>query len=259
MGRLDDVDLSRSLGSKEYERLLTARSWRLAQLRLALGGKIGDGSLGPGLLVLFEGWDSAGKGGAIKRLVAPLDARHVRVVQYAAPSADEKRHFYLSRFVQQLPGHGGMAVFDRTWNGRVLVERIEGYATVEQWQRAYAEIVDFERSLFLEGTIVVKFWIHISKEEQLRRFTSREGDPLKRWKLTDEDWRNRERWDEYAAAVEEMVERTDTSWAPWHLIPGDSKKFARIAVMDAVIAEIERGFAQAGFALPDGRPEDPGT
>ena len=258
MGRLDDVDLTQSLGSKEYERLLEALSWRLAQLRLALGGKLGEGGFGPGLLVLFEGWDAAGKGGAIKRLVAPLDARHVRVVQYAAPTADEKRHFYLGRFVQHLPGHGGMAVFDRTWYGRVLVERIEGFASVEQWQRAYAEIVDFERSLFLEGTIVVKFWIHLSKDEQLRRFTSREADPLKRWKLTDEDWRNRERWDEYAAAIEDMLDRTDTSWAPWHVIPGDNKKFARIAVMDAVIAEIERGCQHAGFELPDGRNDDEG-
>ncbi len=253
MARLDEMDLTQSLGAKEYERLLSERSWRLEQLRLALGGKLGDSGVGPGLLVLFEGWDASGKGGAIKRLVQPLDARHVRVVQYAAPTPDEKRHFYLSRFTQHLPGHGGMAVFDRTWYGRVLVERVEGFASVEQWQRAYAEIVDFERSLFLEGIIVVKFWVHISRDEQLRRFKAREADPLKRWKLTDEDWRNRERWDDYAAAVEDMLERTDTKWAPWHVIPGDSKKFARIAVMDAVIAEIERGSAHAGFPLPDGQ------
>jgi polyphosphate kinase 2 (PPK2 family) len=205
---------------------------------------------------MFEGWDAAGKGGAIKRLVAPLDARHVRVEQYAAPTVDEKRHFYLERFIRRLPGLGGMAVFDRTWYGRVLVERIEGYATTEQWQRAYAEIVDFERSLHLEGTIVVKFWLHLSPEEQLRRFKQREKDPLKRWKLTDEDWRNRDRWGEYASAVEEMVERTDTTWAPWHLIAGDNKRFARIAVIDTVIAEIERGCASLGFPLPERRPAD---
>ncbi len=254
MGRLDDVDLSQSLATKEYERLLNARSWRLAQLRLALGGKLEDSGVGPGLLILFEGWDASGKGGAIKRLVGPLDARHVRVVQYAAPTPDEKRHFYLSRFIQHLPGHGGMAVFDRTWYGRVLVERVEEFATTEQWERAYGEIVDFERSLFLDGMIVVKFWIHISKGEQLRRFKAREKDPLKQWKLTDEDWRNRERWDDYAAAVEEMLERTDTKWAPWHVIPGDNKKAARIAVMDATIAEIERGCLQAGFPLPEAQP-----
>ncbi len=250
MGHLDAVDLTQTLDVKEYERLLALRSWRLAQLRLALGGKLGDAGVGPGLLVLFEGWDASGKGGAIKRLVAPLDARHVRVVQYAAPTPDEKRHFYLQRFSDNLPGHGGMAVFDRTWYGRVLVERVEGFAHVEQWQRAYAEIVDFERSLHLEGIIAVKFWMHLSPEEQLRRFKSREKDSLKKWKLTDEDWRNREKWDEYAAAVEDMVDRTDTTWSPWHIIPGNNKKFARIAVMDAVIGEIERACAQQGFVLP---------
>ena len=147
-----------------------------------------------------------------------------------------------------------MTVFDRTWYGRVLVERVEGFASTEQWQRAYAEIVDFERSLHLEGTIVVKFWLHLSADEQLRRFKSREKDPLKRWKLTDEDWRNRERWGEYAAAVEEMVQRTDTQWAPWHIVPGNDKKFARIAVMDAVIGEIERICASRTFPLPAPAP-----
>lgn len=251
MGRLDDVDLTRSLATKQYEQQLAIRGLRLAQLRLALGGKIGDAGVGPGLLVLFEGWDASGKGGAIKRLVGPLDARHVRVMQYAAPTSDEKRHFYLQRFTGQLPGHGGMAVFDRTWYGRVLVERVEGFATTEQWQRAYAEIVDFERSLYLEGVILVKFWMHISAREQLRRFKQREKDPLKKWKLTEEDWRNRDKAGEYTAAVEEMLDRTHTKWAPWHVVAAENKKFARISVLDAVIAEIERGCAHVGFALPE--------
>ncbi len=251
MPRLDDVDLSQQLNLKEYEEQLAQRSTRLAQLRLAIAGRLGDSGLGPGLLVLFEGWDAAGKGGAIKRLVAPLDARHVRVMQYAAPTPDEKRHLYLQRFIEQLPGHGGMAVFDRSWYGRVLVERVEGFATTEQWQRAYAEIVDFERSLHLESIIVVKLWMHISPEEQLRRFRQREKDPLKSWKLTEEDWRNRERWDEYRVAVEDMLDRTETSWAPWYVIPADGKKFARIAVLDAVITEIERGCARVDFELPE--------
>ncbi len=251
MTKLADVDLTQSLSLKEYDQQLAERSTRLAQLRLALGGRLGERAIGPGLLVLFEGWDAAGKGGAIKRLVAPLDARHVRVIQYAAPTPDEKRHFYLQRFSGQLPGHGGMGVFDRTWYGRVLVERVEGFATTEQWQRAYAEIVEFERSLHLEGIIIVKFWLHLSPQEQLRRFKQREKDPLRRWKLTDEDWRNRDRWDDYAAAVDEMVERTSTSWAPWQVIPAENKKFARIAVIDAVISEIERGCATHGFELPD--------
>ncbi len=251
MTKLADIDLTQSLSLKEYDQQLAERSTRLAQLRLALGGRLGERGIGPGLLVLFEGWDAAGKGGAIKRLVAPLDARHVRVIQYAAPTPDEKRHFYLQRFSERLPGHGGMGVFDRTWYGRVLVERVEGFATTEQWQRAYAEIVEFERSLHLEGIIIVKFWLHLSPQEQLRRFKQREKDPLRRWKLTDEDWRNRDKWDDYAAAVDEMVERTSTTWAPWQVIPAENKKFARIAVIDAVISEIERGCATYGFELPD--------
>jgi polyphosphate kinase 2 (PPK2 family) len=250
MGALDQVDLGSNLKRKQYEAALKARQLRLAQLRLALGGKLGTGGLGPALLILFEGWDASGKGGAIKRLVEPLDARHVRVVQYAAPTEDEKRHFYLQRFVGNLPGHGGMAVFDRTWYGRVLVERVEGFATTDQWERAYGEIVDFERFLYLEGCIIVKFWMHISPGEQLKRFKDRDGDPLKQWKLTEEDWRNREKWDQYASAVEEMVERTSTTWAPWHLIAGESKRFARIAVLDATIQEIERGCQAMDFELP---------
>ena len=251
MPRLDAVDLSRSLSTNHYEQQLAERSQRLAQLRLAIAGRLGESGVGPGLLVLFEGWDAAGKGGAIKRLVAPLDARHVRVMQYAAPTPDEKRHLYLQRFIQHLPGHGGMAVFDRSWYGRVLVERVEGFATTEQWQRAYAEIVDFERSLHLESVIVVKIWMHISPQEQLRRFRQREKDPLKGWKLTEEDWRNRERRDDYRVAVEDMLDRTETSWAPWYVIPAENKKFGRIAVLDAVINEIERGCARVDFALPE--------
>ena len=244
------LDLTQKLSRDDYEQQLSDRSRRIDQLRLALGGKLGDGKIGPGLLVCIEGWDAAGKGGAIRRLIAPLDARHVRVVQFAAPTPDEKRHFYLQRFSQWLPGLGGMAVFDRTWYGRVLVERVEGFATTEQWQRAYSEIVDYERSLSLEGMIIVKLWLEISPEMQLKRFKQREADPLKAWKLTDEDWRNRERWDDYSEAVDEMIERTSTDWAPWHVIAAEQKRFARIAVIDAVIEEIERGCAAHNFALP---------
>ncbi len=244
------VDLTQKLSVEDYDELLEQRSRRIDQLRLTLGGKLVGGTIGPGLLICIEGWDAAGKGGAIRRLVAPLDARHVRVVQFAAPTPDEKRHFYLQRFTEWLPGHGGMAVFDRTWYGRVLVERVEGYATTEQWQRAYSEIVEFERSLHLEGLIVVKLWLEISPEMQLKRFEQRQKDPLKGWKLTAEDWRNRDRWDDYAAAVDEMIERTSTDWAPWHVIAAEQKRFARIAVIDAVIAEIERGCAAHNFALP---------
>jgi AMP-polyphosphate phosphotransferase len=250
MGRLDDVDLSLKLSREEEVRLLTRHGMRLAQLRLTLGGLTGAGRLGPPLCVLFEGWDAGGKGGAIKRLVGPLDARHVRVKQFAAPSPDEKRHHYLHRFVPALPGWGGMAVLDRTWYGRVLVERVEGFATEEQWRRAYREIDDFERMLADDGMIIVKLFLHISEDEQLKRFERRRQDPLKGWKLTDEDWRNREKRPAYEAALEEMFERTHTERAPWRIVPGNSKRYARVRVMQEVITAIEEGCAHHDYPLP---------
>jgi polyphosphate kinase 2 (PPK2 family) len=249
MGRLDELDLSLKLSKKEESERLEAAQTRLLELRLQLGGLQG-GSIGPPVLVLFEGWDASGKGGAIKRLVSKLDPRHVRVAQFAAPTYDEKRHHFLQRFWTKLPGWGGMAVFDRSWYGRVLVERVEGYATTEQWTRAYAEIVEFERSLALEGMILVKFWMHISSEEQLRRFERRKVDPLKSWKLTDEDWRNRKKRPEYTTAVEDMVERTDHRLAPWHLVEGDNKRYARVKVIDTVIKEIEKAMDDRGIDPP---------
>jgi polyphosphate kinase 2 (PPK2 family) len=250
MGRLDEVDLSLELSRKDEARALD-RAWvRLAQLRLTLGGLIGDGRLGPPLCILFEGWDASGKGGCIKRLVSPLDPRHARVVQFAAPTEDEKRHHFLSRFSPALPGWGGMAVLDRSWYGRVLVERVEGFATREQWLRAYEEISAYERSLVAEGMILVKFWLHISDAEQLRRFEDRKKDPLKAWKLTDDDWRNREKRDQYVEAVEDMLARTDEPHAPWHLVPGESKRYARVTVVRTVIERIEEGMRGAGIEPP---------
>jgi polyphosphate kinase 2 (PPK2 family) len=250
VGRLDDLDLSQKLSRAEEAKRLEAAQERLLALRLRLGGLEGDGRLGPPILVLFEGWDASGKGGAIKRLVARLDPRHVRVAQFAAPTFDEKRHHFLHRFGAALPGWGGMAVLDRSWYGRVLVERVERLATKEQWGRAYEEISGFERTLAAEGMIIVKFWLHISSAEQLRRFKRREKDPLKLWKLTDEDWRNRKKRKQYARAVEDMLERTDTEWAPWHLVEGDSKRHARVKVVETTIAEIERGMRERGFKVP---------
>jgi AMP-polyphosphate phosphotransferase len=252
MGALDKLDLSLKL-SKEEEAEGLERAWtRLTQLRLTLGGLIGSGELGPPVCVAFEGWDASGKGGAIKRLVAPLDPRHVRVVQFAAPTHDEKRHHFLWRFWPSLPGWGGMAVFDRTWYGRVLVERVEGFASQEEWTRAYDEINNFERGLADEGVVLVKFWLHISSEEQLKRFKNREKDPLKGWKLTDEDWRNREKRDQYRQAIEDMVARTSVEpHAVWHLIPADSKRYARVAVIKTVIDEIEAGMRRHGMEPPE--------
>jgi polyphosphate kinase 2 (PPK2 family) len=247
VGRLDDVDLSLKLDKKEYEKRLAAGQERLSALRLQLAGLIGERRIGPPVCAVFEGWDASGKGGAIKRLVAELDHRHVRVAGFAAPTHDEKRHHFLWRFWPKLPGWGGVAAFDRSWYGRVLVERVEGYASEEQWRRAYDEIVTFERSLADEGMILMKFWMHVSEEEQLKRFQKREKDPLKSWKLTDEDWRNREKRPAYEEAVEEMLERTDHPGGPWHIVPGDSKKYARIFVLETTIAEIERGMRERDF------------
>jgi polyphosphate kinase 2 (PPK2 family) len=253
MGRLDEVDLSLGLTRHEAERELGAAWERLTELRLTLGGLIGEQGIGPPVCVLFEGWDASGKGGSIKRLVAPLDPRHVRVVQFAAPTNDEKRHHFLWRFWPVLPGWGGMAVFDRSWYGRVLVERVDGLAGREQWLRAYDEINSFERSLTDEGTILVKLWLHISEAEQLKRFERRAGDPLKAWKLTDEDWENRGKRAEYEQAIEDMIARTDQPRAPWHLIAAESKRYARVAVLRTVIEAIEAGMRQWGHEPPPNR------
>jgi AMP-polyphosphate phosphotransferase len=247
VGRLAELDLSQKLSTEEYERRLAAAQTRLSALRLQLGGLIGDGRLGPPVCVLFEGWDAAGKGGTINRLVQQLDRRHVRVASFGAPSFDERRHHFLWRFWPALPGRGGMTVFDRTWYGRVLVERVEGIASEKEWKRAYEEIVGVERSLAEEGTILLKFWLHISSDEQLKRFESRRNTPLKRWKLTEEDWRNREKRSQYLKALEDMFDNTDHKRAPWILVPAESKKFARVFVAETVNERIEAGMRERGF------------
>jgi polyphosphate kinase 2 (PPK2 family) len=256
MGRLDEVDLSKKLSGKEEKEGLDRAQKRLAELRLTLGGQIGPKKLGPPVTVVFEGWDASGKGGAIKRLVYPLDPRHVRVTQFAAPTPDEKRHHFLWRFWPKLPGWGGMAVYDRSWYGRVLVERVEGFAVREEWLRAYEEINNFEGSLVNEGMVLIKLWMHISEEEQLKRFKKREKDPLKQWKLTDDDWRNRKKREDYVEAVEDMLARTDQEpSARWHVIEGDSKKYARVKVIETVISDIEDGMRRHDMEPPE--REDP--
>jgi len=250
MGRLDKLDLSLSLSKDEELERLKSGGQRLGALRLALGAKLPGYGLGPPVLALFEGWDASGKGGAIRRLVAPLDMRHVRVAQFAAPTPDEKRHHFLWRFFPQLPGWGGMAVFDRTWYGRVLVERVDGFASQEQWQRAYHEIVDLERSLAAEGTVLIKLFLHISEDEQLRRFEERRDNPLKTWKLTPDDWENRRKRPHYTEAIEDMLDRTDHDAAPWQLVEGDSKRYARVRVMELVIERIEAGRRAVGVEPP---------
>jgi polyphosphate kinase 2 (PPK2 family) len=252
VGRLDQLDLSLSLSKKEYGERLDAAQERLVALRLALGGKLRgyEGRLGPALAVVFEGWDASGKGGALERLVEPLDKRHVRVAQFAAPTETEKRHHFLWRFWPALPGLGGMTVFDRSWYGRVLVERVEELATPDEWERAYSTIVGFERTFCAEGGVLVKFWMHVSDKEQLHRFEKRQNNPLKSWKITADDWRNREKRPLYAEAIEDMLARTEHPQAPWHLIEGDSKHYARVKVIETVNAEIERGMRERGFPVP---------
>jgi polyphosphate kinase 2 (PPK2 family) len=254
VGRLDEADLSADLPKKQAKKRLKAAQVRMQELRLELAGRDGDDRLGPPLCVVLEGWDASGKGGAIKRLIAKLDPRHVRVKQYEAPTRDELRHPWLWRFWPALPGWGGMAILDRSWYGRVLVERVEGFATVEEWQRAYDEIVAFEEMLAEDGTILVKLWLHISDDEQLKRFEARRDDPLKAYKLTEDDWRNRSKRPAYAEAVEEMFERTGTDAAPWHVIDGESKRYARVQVIETVIAAIEEGLARHGRRPPPDAP-----
>ena len=247
MARLEDVDLSLKLSNAEAAEQLERAQKRLLALRLQCGGLIGGRAIGPPLLILFEGWDAAGKGGAIRRLTAPLDPRHFSVSEFAAPSDREKRHHFLWRFWPHVPGRGGMCVFDRTYYGRVLVERVEGLAGKPEWKRAYKQIVDFERSLCTEGTIIVKFWLHISAKEQLDRFNARADNPLKSWKLTDDDWRNREKRGAYEKAIAGMLKHTDHEPAPWTLIAAESKPYARVAVIESVIRALEEGMRTAGM------------
>jgi polyphosphate kinase 2 (PPK2 family) len=250
VGRLGELDLTQRLGRKQYEERIAVAQRRLLQLRLSLGGQLG-GRIGPGLLVILEGRDAGGKGGAIKRIVEHLDPRHYTVKSFAAPTPDEKRHHFLYRFYRAIPGLGGMCVFDRSWYGRVLVERIEGFATEEQWRRAYGEIVEFERTLVLEGVILVKFWMHISDQEQLARFEAREAEPLKRWKLTAEDWRNRDKNRDYDAAAEDVFAHTDHELAPWDAIGAEQKRFGRVAVLERLNERIEAGMRRWGFPVPE--------
>jgi AMP-polyphosphate phosphotransferase len=246
MASLRDADLSLKLSREESgERILTAQR-RLLALRLQLGGLIDGPQLGPPLCVLFEGWDASGKGGCIRRLTSPLDPRHVRVAEFGPPSEDERRHHFLHRFSGAMPGWGGMAVLDRSWYGRVLVERVEGLATAEEWTRAYPQIVQWESGLATEGAVLVKLWLHVSEDEQLRRFRARQRDPLKRWKLTGEDWRNLSRRADYEQAIEDMLGATDHDPAPWHVIPAESKPYGRVRVLEIVIATIEQALRELG-------------
>ena len=231
---LGTYDLTKALKPEEYKEKLKKCHERIAQLQLDLYKKKIS------TVVAFEGWDAGGKGGAIKRLIAPLDPLGYKVNPVSAPNDWEKRFHYLWRFWQNIPQPGELAVFDRTWYGRVLVERVEHFATAEEWRRAYQEINDMEAQWNKQGIIIQKFWLQIDKKEQYQRFEDRENDPDKTWKITQEDWRNRDKWDAYVDAVNEMLYRTDTKYAPWTVIEAEDKYYARIKVLETMINRMEK-------------------
>jgi polyphosphate kinase 2 (PPK2 family) len=230
--RLDQLDHA-SVEEEEYKRTLKNSQLKLLNYQRSLAESKKT------LVVLFEGPDAAGKGGAIKRMVERLDPRLLRVHSVVKPTEEEYAHHYLWRFWNKLPAYGQIAVFDRSWYGRVLVERVEGFCSDREWKRAYEEINEFERLLSDDGTVFVKIYLHISKEEQLLRFKRRESDPYKHWKITDEDWRNRRKWDEHNEAAETMFERTSTEVAPWWILPANFKWNARVEVLRAVNTALE--------------------
>lgn len=231
---LQNVDLSLKLTQAQYKKKLSELQSEIARLH----GELYRRRIP--MVIGFEGWDAGGKGGAIKRLTETMDPRGYQVNPVSAPNDIEKVHHYLWRFWQHMPKDGHIAVFDRTWYGRVMVERIEGFCSEHEWQRAYQEINDMEKNLHQHGAIVLKFWMQIDKDEQERRFRERMENPEKQWKITDEDWRNREKWELYETAVDEMLVRTSTTYAPWIIVEGNCKYYARIKVLQSVVDAVHR-------------------
>jgi polyphosphate kinase 2 (PPK2 family) len=223
-----------SLDKKTYDEELVLNQVALAQLGYQVYVQQRP------VMMIFEGWDAAGKGGAIKRITEKLDPRGYSVYSIAAPQGEDKTHHYLYRFWRRLPEAGQIAILDRSWYGRVMVERIEGFCQEADWKRAYREINQFESQLVDFGTVLFKFWLNITKEEQLRRFEDRASDKLRSWKLTDEDWRNREKWDQYEEAVNEMLLRTSTLAAPWTVIEGNDKRYARVKVLKTLVEKLSK-------------------
>ena len=231
---LETLDMTKKLTPTQYEEQIGRHQVRLRELEFQIYKKQVP------VLCLFEGWDAAGKGGVIKRITETLDPRGFTVSAYAAPHGEEKTHHYLWRFWRNMPRAGHVAVFDRTYYGRVLVERVEHFCSDDEWRRAYREINEFEAQQASFGMVICKFWINVTKEEQLRRFKSRETDPFRSYKLTEEDWRNRAKWDEYSEAVEDMLLHTSTPYAPWTVVEGNNKFYARVKVLRTVVDAIAR-------------------
>lgn len=239
---LDKMPQEFPLGQDEYKAKLKELHLRLLQMQFALKESKNQA------ILAFEGPDAAGKGGAIRRVVEKLDPRGIRVYSTQKPTAEEYANHYMRRFWLRLPPVGQIAIFDRSWYGRVLVERVEGFATTTEWNRAYQEINEFERLLSDGGSIFVKIYIHITKDEQLKRFRKRESDPTKHWKIDDEDWRNRKKWSEHNKAAEDMFQKTSTEFAPWYVISGNYKWHARIAVLRIVVETLESRLLKNGKA-----------
>ncbi|MFZ1830386.1 MAG: polyphosphate:AMP phosphotransferase [Candidatus Competibacteraceae bacterium] len=235
---LSRLDMNKTLDKDLYDTELKRYQAKLNQLQRTAREKAVS------TILVFEGWDAAGKGGSIRRITAALDARDYQVIQIAAPTDEEAAHNYLWRFWRHLPRAGRVTIYDRSWYGRVLVERIEGFARTREWQRAYTEINDFEAQLVERGIVLLKYWLHITQDEQLRRFQEREQIAYKAWKLTDEDWRNRERWADYELAVNDLVERTSTRQAPWTLVAANDKRHARIEVLRTLCERLETALAE---------------
>ena len=256
MSRVDDIDLTLSLPVDESRVRVRAAQRRITHLRLFTAGLLENQEPGPGLLVLLEGFDAAGKGGAIRRLTASLDPRHVRVVPIGPPTELERAHHFLWRFQPTIPARGGMTVYDRSWYGRLLVERVEGTLSDDDAKRSAEEIVEFERSLINDGVTLVKFWLHVSDAEQLRRFNERRDNPLKHWKLTDDDWRNREHRSAYLRYLNDMVAWTDHAHARWNLIAAEHKHYARAVILETLITRWEHDLERRGVAVPTSRGED---
>ena len=236
--KLADVDLSPYLSDEEYRAQLKKLQKRLGELHNVIYRKKIP------VILCYEGWDAAGKGGNIRRVARPLDPRGFDVMPIASPTPDELARQYLWRFWKRLPRSGHICIFDRTWYGRVMVERLEGFCSEDDWKRAYNEINEFERQLTDWGAVVLKFWIHIDRDTQLQRFNDRQNTPEKQWKLTDEDWRNREKWPQYEEAVDEMLQKTGTVNAPWFIIESNDKKYARIKTLKIVIDALEKAVEQ---------------
>ena len=234
---LDSLDMSRALSKAAYRIALERQQGRLNMLQRQAEVD------GRSLVLVFEGWDAAGKGGAIRRVTAALDPRVYRVIPVAAPNDEERSRHYLWRFWRRLSRAGRVMIFDRSWYGRVLVERVEQFATEAEWARAYAEINEFEEQLTDHGIVIVKYWLHITSDEQERRFKERAATPVKSWKLSDEDWRNRAKWGQYELAVNDMVARTSTRNAPWHLVEANDKNYARIKVLRIANAALKKALA----------------